>query len=83
VQLPCDITLADRHYVTLILRLTLDRTGRLLQGELVDTTDVRPKHFISTTGLHDAVTAWLKQQEQPVADDSSANQDSGNRSGLP
>lgn len=58
-----DTILADRHYVTLILRLALDQTGRLLGGELMDTIDVRPKHFISTRGLHEAVTAWLKQQE--------------------
>ena len=58
-----DITLADRHYVTLILRLTLDRTGQLLQGELVDTTDTLQKRFLGLTGLHNAMTDWLKQQE--------------------
>jgi hypothetical protein len=73
-----DITLADRHYVTLILRLTLNRTGQLLQGELVDTTDTLQKRFLGLTGLNQAVEAWLRQQEQPAADDSSANQDSGN-----
>jgi hypothetical protein len=61
-----DITLADRHYVTLILRLTLDGTGRLLQGELVDTTDSLPKRFIGATGLHQAVTGWLRQWKQAV-----------------
>ena len=78
-----DISLADRHYVTLILRLTLDQTGHLLQGELVDMTDTLQKRFLGLTGLNQAVEAWLKQQEQPVADDSSANHDSGNRSGDP
>jgi hypothetical protein len=61
---PDDITLAHRHYVTLILRLTLDRGGRLIRGELVDTTDSRPEHFIDASGLHQAVETWLKQQEQ-------------------
>jgi hypothetical protein len=61
-----DITRADRHYVTLILRLTLDRTGQLLQGELVDTTDTLRWRLGSGS------------RNNPVADDSSANQDSGN-----
>lgn len=59
-----DITLTSRHYVTLILRLTLDQTGRLLQGELVDTTESLRTRFIGTTGLHQAVERWLAQQEQ-------------------
>jgi hypothetical protein len=55
-------TLADRHYVTLILRLTLDRTGRLIQGDLADTVDSRQEHFLGRAGLHEAVEAWLQQQ---------------------
>ena len=78
-----DITLADRHYVTLILRLTLDQTGQLLKGELVDMTDTLQKRFLGSTGLHQALEAWLRQQEQSAADDASANQDSGNQRGAP
>jgi hypothetical protein len=55
-------TLLDRHYITLILRLTLDQSGNLIQGDLVDTTNVLPEHFIGTTGLHQAVEAWLRKQ---------------------
>jgi len=55
-------TLLDRHYVTLILRLTLDQAGDLIQGDLVDTTNGLPEHFIGTTGLHQAVEAWLRKQ---------------------
>ncbi len=54
--------LLDRHYVTLILRLTLDQAGDLIRGDLVDTTNGLPEHFIGTTGLHQAVEAWLRQQ---------------------
>jgi hypothetical protein len=61
---PENPTLADRHYVTLILRLTLDRSGRLIQGELATTTDARQEHFSGSAGLHRAVEAWLTQQEQ-------------------
>ena len=58
-----DDTLVDRYYVTLILRLTLHRSGRLIQGELVDTTGTLQKRFIGVFGLNQAVTDWLKQQK--------------------
>lgn len=61
---PENPTLADRHYVTLILRLTLDRAGRLIQGDLATTTDSRQEHFTGSRGLHQALEAWLTQQEQ-------------------
>ena len=61
---PENHTLADRHYVTLILRLTLDRAGRLIQGDLATTTDSRQEHFTGSLGLHQALEAWLTQQEQ-------------------
>ena len=60
---PENTTLADRHYITLILRLTLDRAGRLIQGDLADTADARQEHFIGAAGLHQAVEAWLQQQQ--------------------
>ena len=55
-------TLLDRHYVTLILRLTLNQAGDLIQGSLTDTTDGLPEHFIGRAGLYEAVDAWLRQQ---------------------
>jgi len=66
---PENSTLADRHYVTLILRLTLDRAGQLIQGELAVTTDSRQEHFIGTVGLHQAVDAWLRQQHAKAEED--------------
>jgi hypothetical protein len=60
---PDDITLADRYYVTLIVRLTLGRRGQLIQGELVDTTDTVQQRFIGTSGLRQAMENWLQQQE--------------------
>ena len=61
-------TLADRRYVTLILRLTLDRGGRLLQGELVDTTDTLQKRFVDVAGLNQAVQDWLTCHEHAEDD---------------
>jgi hypothetical protein len=63
VALPADdTTLKDREYVTLILRLTLDREGRLIQGELVDTKGTCNEWFVGASGLNQAVAAWLKHQ---------------------
>ncbi len=67
---PADATsLTDRQYVTLILRLTLDRRGQLIQGELVDTIESRPERFLGADGLIQAVATWLRQQEQAEADE--------------
>lgn len=57
-------TLKNRHYISLILRLTLDQWGRLIRGELVDMTNTPQQRFTSLSGLNDAVAAWLRQQEQ-------------------
>jgi hypothetical protein len=55
------VTPADRHDVTLSLSLALDRTGQLLQGELVDTMDTLQKRSTSAAGLYQAMEAWLRQ----------------------
>jgi hypothetical protein len=58
-----DSTLSDRHYITLILRLTLDEFGDLIQGDLTDTLNTLPEHFFGTAGLHQAVETWLQRQQ--------------------
>jgi hypothetical protein len=76
---PADTTsLTDRHYVTLILRLTLDQMGRLMGGELVDTTHTLQKRFVGVAGMNRAVESWLHQQEHPAADVSSNPEGGGN-----
>jgi hypothetical protein len=81
---PADTTsMSDRHYVTLVLRLTLDQMGRLLQGEFVDTKTPFGKRFLGVTGLNQAVETWLHQQEHPAADVSSADLENGNQRGDP
>jgi hypothetical protein len=57
-------SLAERHHVTLILRLTLDRRERLIQGEMVDTTDTIHQRFAGVAGLKRAVQDWLNRHVQ-------------------
>jgi hypothetical protein len=60
--LPEGTTLGEKRYATLILRLVLDRQGRLLYGELVDVEDGHPDHFSGWRGMISAVRVWLKSQ---------------------
>lgn len=55
--------LANRQYISLIVRLTLDQRGRMVQGELLDTNDTIQKRFNGPSALNRAVEAWLKAQE--------------------
>lgn len=64
-----ETTLAECHYVTLILRLTLDAQGRLIQGALLDTANSLPEQFLGASGLTQAVAHWLQQQEQKEVDE--------------
>ena len=61
-------TLTERHYVTVVLRLTLDSHGRLIQGELVDMGNEIQERFMGRAGLTRAVQGWLTKQEQPDSD---------------
>ena len=60
--------LMDRHYATLILRLTLDQQGRLIQGEMVDVTDTYQERFIGDHGLNHVIHKWLTRQQQSITD---------------
>jgi hypothetical protein len=59
--------LADKQYATLILRLVLDRQGRLLYGELVDVAGGPPQRFAGWRGLIRAVQVWLTSQTEAGA----------------
>lgn len=56
--------LENRYYISLVLRLTLDQRGRLIQGELVDMTNTPWQRFTNLADLNQAVEAWLRQQVQ-------------------
>ena len=61
--LPDEDKLADKRYATLILRLTLDRRGHLLYGELVDANNGSQKRFIEWRGLIRMLRVWFTNQE--------------------
>lgn len=54
--------LADKRNVTLILRLVLDRDGKLMHGELVDVGGKVQTRFIRWRELTRTVRAWLVSQ---------------------
>lgn len=69
LQPPRASQLADRRYVTLVLRLQLDAQGRLIQGELLDTASADQQRFVGWRGLTGSLQNWLQRQEQAGAPD--------------
>lgn len=55
--------LADKRYATVVLRLVLDKHGRLMHGELVDVEGTLQQRFKGRRGLTQAVRTWLAGQE--------------------
>jgi hypothetical protein len=68
-QPPAENHLADRRYVSVILRLVLDQHGQMLHGEVVGTANARPARFSGWPGLTRAVQAWLTRHAQDDAAD--------------
>ena len=62
---PAENHLADRRYVSVVLRLVLDEHGLLIHGEVVGDATTRPARFSGWPGLTRALQAWLAGQEQP------------------
>ncbi len=60
--------LADRSYVTVILRLLLGRQGGLEQGEVVDIDGNSHGRFKDWNGLTRALRAWLSTREHTGGD---------------
>lgn len=56
--------LADRRYVTVIVRLMVDARGRLVQGEIVDATGTSHGRFVGWRDLNRTLRAWLTSQER-------------------
>ena len=68
-QSPADNYLADRHYVSAVLRLVLDEHGKMIYGELVSAPNILPIRFSGWRGMTRAVRNWLSRQEQDGASD--------------
>lgn len=51
--------LSEKHQVTLILRLLLDRNNRLLHGDVVDVNGQSLGHFFDLESLTHAIEEWL------------------------
>ena len=63
-QLPAENHLADRRYVSVVLRLVLDQHGQLIHGEVVGDSTTRPTRFRGWRGLTRALQAWLTRHER-------------------
>ena len=55
--------LADKRYITVVLRMVVDERGRLLHGELIDVEGVQQQRFKGWRGLVEAVRSWLSSEE--------------------
>jgi len=51
--------LQEKRYVTAILRLLLDKRGKLVHGEVADLDGTPGKRFDAWTGLVPAICEWL------------------------
>ncbi|HEY0736831.1 MAG TPA: hypothetical protein VGD69_18070 [Herpetosiphonaceae bacterium] len=55
--------LSEKQYVSVTLRLLLDRRGRLIQGEVVDLQSKAQRRFVGWRGLVRVLRAWLLDRE--------------------
>lgn len=56
---PPEDKLSEKYYVSVTLRLLLDRRGRLIQGEVVDLQGQTQRRFVGWRGLVRVLRAWL------------------------
>jgi hypothetical protein len=68
-QPPAENHLADRRYVSVVLRLVLDQHGQMIHGEVVGNANTRPARFSGWRGLTSALQAWLMRHAQDGAAD--------------
>jgi len=68
-QPPAENHLADRRYVSVVLRLVLDQHGQMIHGEVIGDATTRPARFSGWRGLPPALQAWLTRHEQGGAAD--------------
>jgi hypothetical protein len=61
---PPEDKLSEKRYLSVSLRLLLDRRGRLIQGEVVDLQGQAQRRFVGWRGLVRGLRAWLAEQPQ-------------------
>lgn len=67
-QPPAENHLANRRYISVVLRLVLDQHGHMIHGEVIGDANMRPARFSGWRGLTHALQDWLINQEQDAAD---------------
>jgi hypothetical protein len=55
--------LAEKRYLTVIVRLVVDKRGQVVQGEVVDLQARLLGRFAGWRGLTRTMRAWLARQE--------------------
>ena len=56
--------LADKRYITVVLRLVVDEHGRVTHGQLIEVSNGHKQRFKGWRGLVWAVRGWLTGQGQ-------------------
>jgi hypothetical protein len=62
-EIPPDDSLSAKRHVTLILRVLLDRHGRVDHGEMLEADGNPVARFLGSEGLVRTIRAWLSGQE--------------------
>lgn len=55
--------LADKHYVTLVLRLLIDQQGQLHHGVMLDLNKMQVGKFQQLTDLPNLVASWVQSKK--------------------
>ena len=56
---PAVNNLADKYYITLIIRLLVDKQGELQRGVVVDLSENQIGQFLQLTTLPNLIARWL------------------------
>lgn len=62
--LPDETALSEPRYLSFVLRLVVDKDGRLLRGEIVDVSGRQRVPFGTWHGLFRQLRAWLNRPEE-------------------
>jgi hypothetical protein len=60
------------RYVTVVIRVALDKEGELIQGEFAETGSARELRFVNWRELSHHIERWIASQPQARVADSKA-----------